>query len=119
MANVLIRVEAGTGAETRALYRALRHDPDLSRLAKLSTREGDPPAADELGPGLDTILAVVDGAGALGALLVSIAAWRDGRSTKWTVSVERDGVRIELQGSSREELERVVRALEGPRGGDT
>lgn len=119
MTNVLIRVEADTGAETRALYRALRRDPDLGRLAKLSACDGDPPAADELGPGLDAILAVVDSAGALGALLVSIAAWRDGRSTKWTVSVEKNGVRVELRGGSKEELERVVRTLEGPRGGDS
>lgn len=117
MTSVLIRVESGSEAETRALYRALRGDLDLAQAVELSIHE-HPSADDELGSATDAVLAIVNGATALGALIVSISTWRDSRSTKWTVSFERDGLRMELRGSSREELNEIIRTLEElPRGG--
>lgn len=117
MRSIVIRVESEAGVETRALYRALHGDPDLRRTVTLSVRDGDTPSDGDLGLASDVILALVNGSAALGALVVSIAAWRDGRRTAWTVSLEEDGLRVELRGSSKEELERVIRTLEGPRGG--
>ncbi|WP_194920861.1 effector-associated constant component EACC1 [Catenulispora rubra] len=72
MTSVLIRVESGSAAETRVLYRALRGDLDLAQAAELSILE-HPPANDELGTTTDAVLAVVNGATALGALVVSIS----------------------------------------------
>lgn len=117
MRKIVIRVEPGAERETRALYRALRGDPDLRRTVTLSVQDGGVPSEGDLGAVSDSILAVVNGSAALGALIVSIAAWRDARRTTWTVSLEEEGLRVELRGSSREELERVIRTLEGPRGG--
>lgn len=45
--------------ETRALYRALRGDPDLPRTVTLPVRDGETPSAGDLGPASDTILVVV------------------------------------------------------------
>jgi membrane-associated two-gene conflict system component 1 (EACC1) len=118
--GLLIRVDADdTGAQTRALYRALRHDPDLAGGTRLSLQETGPPAADELGPALDAVLAVVNGSAALGALIVSIASWREGRALKWTVSFEKDGLHLQMEGGSEDELRRIVRELEEPRGDDS
>jgi hypothetical protein len=64
-----------------------------------------------MGGMLDAITAMVNDGIALGSLIVAYQAWRDSRSRRRTVIIERGKIRIDLSDTSPEMVSDLVKAL--------
>jgi Effector Associated Constant Component 1 len=99
--------------ELVSLYRWLSRDAALGRHGRVSL-ETVTRRPGEMGGAFDVINAVFADASALagiGGLLLSYRTWRDTRSQAPRVRIEKDGVTIEVENGSEEEVRRIVRTL--------
>ncbi|WP_326950675.1 hypothetical protein OG439_18940 [Amycolatopsis sp. NBC_01307] len=94
--------------EPGSLWRWLGDDPDAHALL---TGFGGP-ADDEQQGTFEVINTVVANGLALSSLVVAVAGWRDRRrAVPPTVTLERDGVVIDVTGASAAEIAAIARAL--------
>lgn len=76
----------GDQGDLRSLYTWLRADRAL-RGEVLIEPEGGPREPGEMGAALDAVVAIVSAGAAVGQLAVAIAAWREARRPRSTVTV--------------------------------
>jgi hypothetical protein len=105
-----IRVEADGDDELLSLHQWLVEDGEVARGAaiRLEPLRAEP---GQMGGVFDAIIATVGDSVALGSLVVSYLSWRDSRSRPSTVRIERDGLVVDLSGSSPETVGHIIEAL--------
>jgi hypothetical protein len=109
--QVLIRVAAedgDTGADLTSLFRWFQRDGQLAAIELSLVPQRKPGAQGGL---FDVINALIgDGVG-IGGLALSFAAWRQAHRSTATMTIERDGVKIQVTDASAETVSRLVSAL--------
>lgn len=104
--------------EIRSLHNWLLGEGKVLRTAGIEVGElGSGPDLNEMGGVFEIVQFVIDSTAQLGALAVSIAAWREARGARCSVTFERNGVRVTLTGADLDDEETVRRALKGLGGG--
>ncbi|MFF8945845.1 hypothetical protein ACF1A5_26895 [Streptomyces sp. NPDC014864] len=109
--QVFIRVVSDGLSDVHDLYRWLSEDPDVRNEAEVELAEAE--AFPEALGALELINVVISNATALGSLLVSISTWRSARGREAEVRVERNGVRVSVEGADPEAIQDLLRQLSG------
>ncbi|MFI8242638.1 hypothetical protein ACIF83_36250 [Streptomyces sp. NPDC085866] len=94
-----------------SFYQWLQDEPDIRRHAVISM-EASAAGEGEMGGALDVVKLVIDTNFQILNFGLAYAAWRGTRRQPCSLSVERDGVRITLDGGDPDAVARVLRALE-------
>ncbi|MFJ6934783.1 hypothetical protein [Streptomyces sp. NPDC101132] len=92
-----------------SLHRWLAADPELRRLAAISTRSGRSPDQGHMGDALEIVNVVLGNSIGLASLITAVAAWRRTRPHPPQVRLERDGAVITLHDGSPEAVEEILR----------
>ncbi|MFF1406372.1 hypothetical protein [Streptomyces sp. NPDC058294] len=101
----------GADEELRSLRSWLLETPDIRRHAKI-TLEPTPPTPDEMGAGgLEILQLITDNFWQTATFALSYVTWRQTRTRKLTVTIERNNRRIVVEGSDSESVEYIVQAL--------
>jgi hypothetical protein len=103
--------EVGGDRELASLCDWLKNEPDIRRHAHLSLVPGKPGPAD-MGFALEVVQLVVDSGFQALSLALAYATWRSTRPNRSTVTFERDGTKVTLEGTEENVVEIIVRALE-------
>jgi hypothetical protein len=108
----VIRVSADNAEEELFSFcQWLQDEPDIRRHAVVSL-ESSAVGEGEMGGALDVVKLVIDTNFQILNFGLAYAAWRATRRQSSPLTVERDGVRITLDGGNPEAVARVIRALE-------
>ncbi|GAA2631211.1 hypothetical protein SMC26_22810 [Actinomadura fulvescens] len=100
--------------EMRSLQQWLSDERYIRRNARMTWgRQPSPP--DHMGSAPEMIKLLVDTGFQVSSLVVAIASWRATRPRKATITIERDGVKVEATDGDPEQIERVMRLLDGDR----
>lgn len=108
----VIASDTSVEAETRSLCDWLRLEPGIRRYANISMGSSTAPVPGAQGPVLDLVSLLVSSGFSAASLGVSIDTWRRQRQAHPTVSVERDGTTVMIEGSvleARRLLEDLLR----------
>lgn len=103
----------GSGAESelRSLRAWLLETPEMRQHAKIS-RGMALPESGEMGSGtIDTLQFVTDNLWQVATFALAYATWRSTRRRTPTVTIERDGVTVTIEGHDEQAVERITRAL--------
>lgn len=103
--------------DLRSLYDWLLHDPQVRRSARLSFNS-PPLRPGEMGTLIDCLQLVTGNIWSALSFVTAVAAWRRTRPGDAAVTIRRGATEVTLTGSGTEEIERVVRALEGAEDGE-
>ena len=106
-------VEADGGQTATSLYRWLSRDSRVTACAEVSLQSGGA-RPGEMGSVEDLITAVFADAGAMagvGSLLVAYRAWRDTRTRPPAITIEKDGVTVEVNEGSEQQIRQVLSAF--------
>jgi hypothetical protein len=108
-----IRFESGENDDDeglRSLYRWLVDDTALRGQVRIKPVDGRP-SSEQMGGGLDAIVALISGASAVAQLGISVAAWRQARGRRRNIVIvvpeeDRDAVKAVLDALQRAEDEK-------------
>ncbi|WP_067460000.1 effector-associated constant component EACC1 [Actinomadura macra] len=113
--EIRLRLDGDDGRELLSLYRWLRQDPDVTRNGRVSlvptaSRPG------EMGGAYEAVSAQIGHVIALAGLIIAYRGWSDTRrkDRRPVARIERDGVAVELEGASADDVRRVAQALGMP-----
>jgi hypothetical protein len=108
-----IRLDGSPAPElTRGLLRWLAADPVLRRAG--TTRLASAPASSgELGAATEWIEFLASSVIDLSALVVAVAAWRDTREPKLSVTIKRGNVTVTVNTNDPDDLARIAELLSG------
>jgi hypothetical protein len=95
----------------RSLLRWLRDD-DISRAAIISAEDAGLDSPEYMGGILEIVNVVLSNGISVGGLVIAIAGWRHSRREPVTVRIRRDDTVVELTGSSDNEIQAVIEALD-------
>ncbi|WP_435602698.1 effector-associated constant component EACC1 [Streptomyces sp. bgisy130] len=108
-----ITVDEGAGGEDlRQLTQWLRDDEFVGE-GGVITLVTTPPSSGSMGTAFDAIQLSVDSGFQVANLVLAISLWRRGRTKPPRVSIEHNGVRIEVDSEDPVVVARIVAALEG------
>jgi hypothetical protein len=96
--------------ELRSLHAWLCEEPDIRRHARMSLVATEPSPSD-LGATFEVIQLVVDSGFQALNLALAYAAWRATRRSRPQVTIERDEIKITLEGAEPDVVDVVVRSL--------
>lgn len=91
--------------DLRSLYAWLRDERELRGITRIRPAHAEP-GREEMGGVLEAVTAVISAGTALGQLAVAIAAWRESRRSRSTITVV-------VHEGDRDDALPVLRALEG------
>jgi hypothetical protein len=98
----------------RSLYQWLLSDRSVRRDINVTLGSSMPPSPGSQGTVVDIISLVLGSTFNAGSLAFSLAAWRESRSDRPVVTVERpDGVKISITQNSSTEVQRILSELLG------
>ncbi|MEU8775469.1 hypothetical protein [Streptomyces sp. NPDC048606] len=107
-----IRVGGDSGGEDlRRLAQWLRDDEYVGEAGEL-TFEAGPPVEGAMGAAFELIQFCVDSGFQTANLVLAITLWRRTRSEPPTVTIERDGVRVEVHSADPDVVARLAARLE-------
>ncbi|MFE2163707.1 hypothetical protein ACFXB3_01275 [Streptomyces sp. NPDC059447] len=107
-----IRVGGDSGGEDlRRLAQWLRDDEYVGEAGALSFEAG-PPVEGAMGAAFELIQFCVDSGFQTANLILAVTLWRSTRSVPPTVTIERDGVRIEVHSADPDTVARLAARLE-------
>jgi hypothetical protein len=95
----------------RSLLRWLRDD-DISRAAIISAEDTGLDSPEYMGGILEIVNVVLSNGISVGGLVIAIAGWRHSRRKPATVRIRRDDIVVELTGSSDNEIQAIIEALD-------
>jgi hypothetical protein len=106
-----IRAE-GEGAEEAlvSLHHWLRQDPDARRSAEVRLEESGA-SQGAMSAAFEAIMAIVSNSIALGSLIVAYQSWRDARVRSPKITIEVEGVTVDLTDSSGDTVIQIVQKL--------
>lgn len=96
--------------EIRSLFAWLNDEADVRQHTRISLSASQP-GVGEMGAALDVIQLVTDSTFQILNLALAYANWRTSRPTRTRVTIERKGVKVQLDETDDEAVRKIVRAL--------
>lgn len=96
--------------DLRSLCDWLRHEPDVSRHARISLASAEPQPG-EMGAALEAIQLITDGSFQALSFAVAYVSWRGTRLGRSQVTIERHGTKVTLDDADPDTVNKIVHAL--------
>ncbi|MCO5990114.1 hypothetical protein NE235_28770 [Actinoallomurus spadix] len=100
----------GAADELRSLLQWLRDDPDIRHDALISL-SSDLPEPGKMGASFEAIKMVLDEGFQVGNFALAFASWYSTRRNHRTVTIERDGIKVTIDGADPEMAAKIYSAI--------